>query len=302
MPWIETYKNRFQERPQSRRPIRRQDWQESLGDHSVLADWIAFFDCELGAASWQAVLQQWVPRLAPGLMAAATHGLIRTAHAVRSLTTGETPQRIHELAEGLGYWSARYQLLPGGPVEGQTLHSPREAIQYVERVHGPGFEARGAIVEQVKGLDDQPAFVNAIALVDTTGDLSAFISELTETFAGLYLANPKGVVAFVHSVTAPSALRLLVPYLSDADARLATRYAWQACAAIYAWYATTPPPSTSSLTPPTEGPDALIDRAVAVGGAHTIKFTDACLREHALNTNAIYLLAIRDAAERVGSV
>jgi hypothetical protein len=302
MPWIEAYKHRFQERPQSRSPIRRQSWQESLGDRSVLADWITFFDCELGAAPWTAVLKEWVPRLAPGLMAAATHGLIRTAHAVRSLTRGETPQRLHELAEGLGYWAARYQLLPGRPMEGQTGYSPREAIQYVARVHGPGFEARGAIVEQVKGLDDQPAFVNAISLVDTTGDLSELIAELTATFAGLYLANPKGVVAFVHSVTAPSALRLLAPYLSDADARLAARYAWQACAAIYAWYATTPPPPPASLTPPTEGPEALIDRAVAVGGAHTIKFTEACLREYALNPNIIYLLAIRDAAERVGNV
>jgi len=302
MPWIDTYKNRFQDRPQSRRSIPRQGWQESLGDRSVLADWIIFFDCELAAAPWREVLQEWIPLLAPGLMAAATHGLIRTAHAVRSLTTGETPQRRHELAEGLGYWAARYQVLPGRPVAGQTGRSPREAIRYVERVHGPGFEARGAIVEQVKGLDDQPAFANAIALVDTTGDLSEFISELTETFAGLYLANPQGVVAFVHTVTAPSALRLLAPYLSDADARLAARYAWQACAAIYAWYATTPPPSTSSLTPPTEGLEALIDRAVAVGGAHTIKFTEACLREYALNPKAIYLLAIRDAAERVGSV
>ena len=34
--------------------------------------------------------------------AAATHGLIRTGHAVRSLAASATPQRLHELAEGLG--------------------------------------------------------------------------------------------------------------------------------------------------------------------------------------------------------
>ena len=114
------------------------------------------------------------------------------------------------------------------------------------------------------------------------------------------LANPKGVIAFVHTVTAPSALRLLAPYLSDADARLAARYAWQACAAIYAWYSTPPPPSTADLTPPTEDSEALLDRAVAAGGAHTIKFTEACLREYALNPKPVYLVAARDAAERVG--
>ena len=109
-------------------------------------------------------------------------------------------------------------------------------------------------------------------------------------------------MAFVHAVTAPSALRLLTPYLTDADARLAARYAWQACAAIYAWYATTSPPSASDFTPPTEAPEALIDRAVAAGGAHTIKFTEACLREYALHPTAVYLVAARDAAERVGSI
>ncbi len=302
MPWIESYKSRFQDRPPSRRPIPRESWQGFLGDSSCSADWVTLFDHELVAAPWPAVLKEWIPRLAPGLMAAAGHGLLRTAHAVRSLATRETPQRLHELAEGLGYWAARYQELPGRPSDRQTGHAPREAVQYVTRVHGPDFEARGAIVQQVKGLDAQPEFATAITLVDTTGDLSWFLSELTETFAGLYLANPKGVVAFVHTVTAPSALRLLAPYLTDADARLAARYAWQACAAIYAWYSTMPPPSTASFTPPTEEPAALIDRAVATGGAHTIKFTEVCLREYALHPQAVYLVAARDAAERVGSI
>jgi len=237
-----------------------------------------------------------------GLWAAATHGLLRTGHAVRSLAVSATPQRLHELAEGLGHWAARYQVLPGRPSGRHTGSSPSKAVQYVARVHGPDFEAQGSIVQQVKGLDEQPEFAQAVDLVDTAGDLSWFISELTETCAGLYLANPKGFIAFVHTVTAPSALRLLAPYLTDADARLAARYAWQACAAIYAWYSTTPPPATADLTPPTEAPEALIDRAVVAGGAHTIKFTEACLREYALHPKPVYLVAARDAAERVGGV
>lgn len=302
MPWIEGYKSRFQDRPPTHSPIPREGWRESLGDRSRSADWVALFDRELADAPWQAVLKGWVPHLAPGLWAAATHGLIRTGHAVRSLAAGETPPRLHELAEGLGYWAARYQALPGRPSGRQSGHSPREAVQYVGRVHGPDFEASGGISQQVKGLDDRPEFATAVDLVDTAGDLSWFISELTETCAGIYLANPKGLIAFVHTVTAPSALRLLAPYLTDADARLAARYAWQACAAIYAWYSTTPPPSLSDLTPPREAPETLIDRAVVAGGAHTIKFTEACLREYALYPKPVYLVAARDAAERVGGI
>jgi len=300
IPWIEGYKTRFQERPQARHPLSRASWHASLGDRSRSADWVAFFDHELAEAPWHAVLHAWVPRLTPGLMAAATHGLIRTGHAVRSLTSGATPQRLHELAEGLGYWAARYQVLPGTPSEPHAGYPPGEAVHRVQRVHGLDFEARGAIAQQVKGLDGQPEFAQAIDLVDTAGDLSLFISELTETFVGLYLANQQGLVAFVHTVAAPSALRLLVPYLTDAEARLAARYAWQACAAIYAWYSTTPPASPTDLMPPTEDAEALIDRAVAAGGAHTIKFTEACLREYALNPKPVYLVAARDVAERVG--
>jgi hypothetical protein len=302
IPWIDGYKNRFQDRPQPHRPISPGSWREALGDRDRGADWAALFDHQLGEEPWQSVLQAWVPRLAPGLMAAATHGLIRTGHAVRSLGAGATPQRLHELAEGLGYWASRYEVLPGGPSGGHIRHSPREAVQHVRRVHSGDFDPRGAIVQQLKGLNDHAEFATAIDLVDTAGDLSRYLSELTETFAGIYLANPTGLIAFVHAVTAPSALRLLAPYLTDADARLAARYAWQACAGIYAWYATTPPPSPSDFAPPTEAPEALIDRAVAAGGAHTIKFTEACLREYALNPQPVYLMAARDAADRVGPV
>jgi len=302
LPWIEGYKSRFQDRPQIRHPISPEDWQASLGDRNRSADWVVFFDHELAEAPWEVVLQAWVPHLAPGLWAAATHGLIRTGHAVRSLAAGTTPPRLHELAEGLGYWAARYQGLPGRPSGRHTGHSPSQAVQYVRRVHGPDFEASGSIVQQVKGLDEQPEFATAVDLVDTAGDLSWFISQLTETFAGIYLANPKGLIAFVHAVTAPSALRLLAPYLTDADARLAARYGWQACAAIYAWYATLPPPAPSDITPTPEAPATLIDRAIAAGGAHTIKFTEACLREYALNPKPVYLVAACDAAERVGRV
>jgi Questin oxidase-like len=233
-PWLEGYKNRFQDRPQPHTPIAPEVWQEALGERGRSADWVDFFDRQLAEAPWQTVLQTWVPHLAAGLMAAATHGLIRTGHAVRSLVAGETPQRLHELAEGLGYWAACYQVLPGRPSGSHSKHSPREAVQYVGRIHGPGFDPRGAIVQQVKGLDEHPEFATTIDLVDTASDLSRYISELTETFAGIYLANPTGLIAFVHAVTAPSALRLLAPYLTDADARLAARYAWQACAGVYA--------------------------------------------------------------------
>ena len=302
LPWVEGYRSRLIDRPSPSLPIPSDEWRECLGQRERLGDWIEFFEHELELVPWQDVVRQWVPRLAPAVMASATHGLIRTSHAVRSLSAEETPQRTYELAQGLGYWAARYYTLPGTPSGDHAGHPPRSALQHVERLHGPEFDGSGSIVQQIKGMEDHPEFAPAIDLVDTSGDISRFISNITETFAGIYLASPKNLVAFVHTVTAPSALRMLAPYLDDADARQAARYAWQACAAVYSWYSTVPAQDTSGLEAPSGDHDDLIDRAVAAGGAHSIKFTEACLREYALNPNPVYLVAAKDVAERVGPV
>ena len=302
LPWVEKYKSGLIVAPAADNPISHFDWRTSLGDWSRLSDWIAFFDRELAEKSWQDTLREWVPPLAPAVMAAATHGLLRTSHAVRILSALETPQRLHELAQGLGYWAARYQVLPGSPSPTNGGFSPNSAIGQVDRLHGPDLEGSGGIAGQVQGLDQYPEFAGAIDLVDTGGDLSRFISDLTETFAGVYLANQKNLISFVHTVTAPSSLRNIAPYLSEESARLAARYAWQACASIYSWYSVAPSLDTSKLDLPNENHEELKDRAVASGGAHSIKFTEACLWEYAINPSPVYLVAARDVSERVGPI
>ena len=302
LPWVDEYRKRLMYRPSPSLAIPPEEWREYLGARELLGDWIELFENELSEAPWPEVVRLWVPRLAPAIMSAATHGLIRTGHAVRSLSFEETPQRKGELAQGLGYWAARYYTLPGQPSETNAGHTPRAALDHVARLHGPDFDGSGSITEQIKGMEDHSEFAPVIDLADASGDLSLFISNLTETFAGIYLASSKNLVAFVHTVTAPSALRMLAPYLGEDDARQAARYAWQACAAVYSWYSTVPAQDNSGLTKPIEDKEELIDRAVAAGGAHSIKFTEACLREYALNPNPVYLAAARDAAERVGPV
>ncbi len=302
LPWVEAYRRRLIYRPQPSLAIPPDEWREHLGASERIGDWITLFENELAEAPWRAVVRQWVPRLAPGLMAAATHGLIRTAHAVRSLSRAETPQRKYELAQGLGYWAARYYQLPGSPTPVGSSDSPRDALSRVQRLHDSSFDLSGSIAQQVKGIEAHPEFAPVIDLAGPQGDVSRFLSELTETFALIYLASNKNLIAFVHTVTAPSALRLLLPCLKEQDARLATRYAWQACAAVYAWYATAPAQDRPEPSVPAETHDQLIDRAVAAGGAHSIKFTEACLREYAINPSPVYLAAARDAAQRVGPI
>ena len=82
------------------------DWRTALGDRSRGGDWVELFRTELAGMGWRQVLQTWWPRLLPGCAGSLTHGLIRTAHAVRSLSVGgSTDLQIDELARGLAFWA-----------------------------------------------------------------------------------------------------------------------------------------------------------------------------------------------------
>ncbi len=72
--------------------------------------------------------------------------------------------------------------------------------------------------------------------VDVSGNASAFLSDLTETFATVYLENvpPGSVITYIHGVTGPSAIRLLLPHLDAAARSALLRYGWQGAAALYA--------------------------------------------------------------------
>ena len=76
-------------------------------------------------------------------------------------------------------------------------------------------------------------------------------------------------------------------------------YGWQAGAALYSIAGTG---SVNKPIHPSEIKQAdLIERAVATKEEHAIKFTEACLREYALNQNQSYLQAASDSLNRLPS-
>ncbi len=301
MPWVEEYREKLHDRPPSTNPIAPDDWQESLGDGRKLGEWRAFFERELSDTPWRQVLDTWVARLAPGLIAAATHGVIRTGHAVRTLAASDTPERRVELAAGLGYWAARYQRLPEGAAGAAASGTlPSQAISNIDMVPKSQRKRGGLISHGVQAVAGLPGFPGVINLVETSGDASLFISDLTETFANVYLANAHDVmstIVFIHTVTGPSAVRLIAPHVCQETAALALRYGWQAAAALYAGFGETAAAAVIAETDTSI--DDLIDSAVATGDEHAIKFTETCLREHTLNPKPVYLAAARDATARL---
>ena len=285
-PWVDGYRGKLQPGPAGRRPIAPSEWREALGDIGRVADWAALFDRALREAPFTAVLQEWAPRLAPGLSAAACHGLIRTGQAARSLAERDSPARRGELAQGLAYWAARYQALPEKAGASPGVRAS-QALDRVPRLP-PERRGRGLISDTLAGLAEVPAFADVAALVDVSA--AGFLSDLTETFAGVFLAQarPGTRIAFVHAVTGPSAVRLLLPHLGPEAGPLLLRYAWQVAAAVYGGYAAAPNPDADAKPWPRE---ELIDRAVATGDEHAFKLTEACLREHAISPKPVYLAA-----------
>ena len=295
--WLDWYSRSLDAPARGFGPIPAADWREYLGRHDRAADWVVFFEREIDAAGWLAALQTWAPRLIPGLAAAATHGVLRSAHAVRGLSAADTPSRRRELAEGLGYWAATWQVLPGTPSHA-PVRMPSDAIADVPRLHQPGFVIEGMITDGLRQVGDDPAFAGLIDLA-APDQPARFLSDLTRTTARWFLSDRSAPIVFVHTVTAPSALRFLAPYLPDETVEHALRYAWQTCAALYAWYMLEEP-SWNPTDEPVHDHADLIERAVAARGPHTIKFVDACLREHGLDPDPVYLYAAAAAAERVG--
>jgi hypothetical protein len=301
VPWVESYRKRLREHPAGSRPIDPAAWREALGDGARVGDWIAFFGRRLDERPWRAVLGEWVPRLTPGIVAAAFHGVIRTAHAVRSLEEMETPARRRELAEGLGYWAATYIALPESRRRAPERRMPSQAIAQVQAVPAQKRISGGNITDRLKPLEEFAPFAGVADLVDSTGNASAFISDLTETFARAYLVNVArggSTITYIHGVTGPSAMRLLLPHLDVRARSEMLRYGWQAASGIYAASGGIPD-APSSAPAPRASRDDLIDRALATGDEHAIKFTEACFREYALNPKPIYLQAARDAVDRL---
>jgi hypothetical protein len=282
-----------------------------LGCSDRAADWIATFEARLREDDWRAVLSAALPVLRPGLFAAAGHGLLRTAHAVRCLEREDSPLRRRELARGLAYWSARYQTLPGSP---GSLARPEATLDdffaQLLRVAEPAARV-GFFFETVRRLETVPAFARAIERMPrpAESEVDGFLGRLCRRAAGLYCAHPEARIAYVHAVTLPTAMRGLLPYLEASESREAALAVLQAVAALHAIYGerdgieTTSAQSTVSIDEEilrtAESWDEIRYRAACSIQEHAIKMAEACLRADRQGPDPIYRIAAADAAIRL---
>ena len=294
--WVERYLVRLDDAPPpADRPLTEEDWPAALGQADRFAEWLALFEREVADRPVAAVVGEWAPRLLPGAVGAATHGLIRTAHAVRALTVADTAPRRLEVAIALAFWASSYQELPGPPLlighEGvpQALadlpYLPEEAPRHV---------LISDTVAAVADIADE--FEQAVASLGWSGGAVDLLDQLASGGAVAYLRNPDGAFGLLHAVTSPLACELLLPWLSPEDRDAALGYVWQAAAALHVAYDVDRIADVSAAgVPPLE---TLVDRAIASGDEHAIKVTEAALRSFARTGDAALLALAADACVR----
>jgi hypothetical protein len=309
--WLRNYRRPIQDLPRAQRRIDPDHWRDALGPdanattweqaNSRWGDWREFFSAELAARAWRDVLDVWVARLAPGMSGAATHGVIRTAHAVRAVARRQTPERLGELARGLAYWASSYEELPVRMRSRPRLDTFAAALDEVplyRAAFGRSPQGRNIVevLRQVRQVDGFGAVRDSITVPD---DLAAALSALTATFTRVYLryGTRYDTIAFVHAVTGPCALRRLLPHVSAGTARAAFPYAWQTAAAVFSAYVRIRERNRPEETRQTT--EELAARAIRNGDEHAIKFTEVMLAEHRLNPDPVYLAAAEDAIRRL---
>ena len=307
--WLDVYVRRLDEFPRGTGPIGAQ-WQEALGDPQRVADWTTYFREEVAGQPWREVLDTWWPRLLPGLVAAATHGVIRTGHAVEALLAdGETPEHLTELAHGLAYWAARWQPVPGAETEprptaghqaaGLTAAAALAAVPRIADQSG-GISER---LPRLPGLAGWQTAVASAAIPASPDQARAWLAGLADEATTRYLEYGHGnAIMLVHSATAPTAVLRTLPALREELWAPSTAAAWTAAAALTAIYAPAVPAPAAVLPEAPRGPlaaEEVFARAVDHGDEHVIKFADTAADVHARTGRPAALAAAIRAAELV---
>ena len=309
--WAERYRvmRKHLPRAEGRAPIDARDessWKAARGSAERVGDWQALFERELAAKPWREVLVEWWPRLLPGISAGLTHGLIRTAHAVRSISglgQGPTPLQLRELASGLAYWAGKYREQPGQAVLSGTERLPGllAAIPRAPAGEKSSLRERG-MFGHVQKAEEWPA---AVSRLEPPTDIHSALSDMTLSFAQANLVHgDQFPVPLLHAVTAPAALRMTLPHLPEALHLPSFIAVWRAAAALLTMFATEFRPAELAATAPEDAqpsasPGALAQQAVEHGDEHMVKITEACLREYAIRADSRYLLLAESMLSRI---
>ena len=235
--WVDAYVGRLSELPSVSDRITESTWQDALGDGRRIGDWSAYFVEQMQEHPWREALVTWWPRLLPGIVAGATHGVIRVSHAVRTLLNGdESPAAVTELAHGLAFWAARMLSVPGAAEVDGTLDM-NAALDAIPRIPSQ----QGTVAVRFGQLAEMPTWSASLRALRAPRNLPEVQTQLADLVAGAaarYLTHGHASpVLLVHTATAPNAVLHTLPALPPSLWAPSLSAVWAASAAITAAYA-----------------------------------------------------------------
>jgi len=274
--WVDAYVPRLDELPAPREAITDETWPAAVGDWSRVGDWTAYLTRQVSENPWRDVLLTWWPRLLPGIAAGATHSVIRTGHAVRTLVGGdESEPALAELGYALGYWAARSTTVPGVRAPAGDL-APGAALDAVPQLADQNGPIAGRLA-RLGDLDGWPESTAALRPAADPDEVRTRLVELIDAATLRYLSHGYGSpVLLVHTATAPNAVLHVLPVLPRDLWAPSLAAVWAASAAITSSYA------PDKAAPRDERPapasvDDVVEQAVAHGDEHVIKFADTAV-------------------------
>jgi hypothetical protein len=274
--WVDAYVRRLDDLPRATGQITDRTWPAALGNGRI-GDWTSYFTRQMAERPWREVLVTWWPRLLPGIVAGATHGVIRVGHAVRVLLGDEhNPAAVIELAHALAFWAARALSVPGAADPAGTLGSAA-AVDSLPRIP----EQRGTVATRLGRLAEMAEWPRSLAALRPPAgpdDARARLTDLVTATTLHYLTHGHaGPVLLVHTATAPNAVLHTMPALPRELWAPSLSAVWAASAAIICAYAPARGVPRGDLPVVAPGPGVVaetLDRATAHGDEHVIKFAD----------------------------
>ena len=271
-----TYSQRFERRKALPLAEPAADWRllRGQGDERTHASLVATFEQAIAREGESVVLRRLLPDLLQGVAGAAFHGVIRTAHAVQSGHRGE-------LARALAYWAWRWQdlTLPdpvGVPLTFEDWSERLVNESSPERFAAPSISRRMALATA------SPVYLSLGAALAPQADLLQCLAGLA---LGTYLKS--GNFTVLHMITGLRAVRVLLPWVEDAQA-LHPIIVRAFTAAYLA--AQIKPMAMQPVSASPSWPD-VIAAAIASDDDHVIKLVHACREEFSAYGDARYLEA-----------
>lgn len=230
-------------------------------------------------------LAEAMPGLASGMLGAAFHGLIRVAHAARSVARAGSPERREELARALAYASVRAAAPPAHLVRSSAAAKPGTFSEGLARIvarGGASAPRTGLITPDLEArLGSGELLRDACDTLEISNDRRVAEADLRRASLSLYLGtthHPSADFVLLHGVTAVDAVASLLPFAGSAAPLVLSAMATALTALRIAYVPEVSPlPPSSGLLEP-----ELVRAAIASGDDHAIKLAGACASGHAL--------------------